>query len=273
MLSRLRGRTVEYEPQSRGATVTVVVALVDPPREGLVLPELVESTPLSESDAVTLYEAFVEDLCRATAASGGDLLLNYRPDDELPEEFQTDDAVEPQIRELASNVLSGDDLDETRIEVQVGSTESGRVGNTVTHLLDEEEVDSVTICDPAAPLRSRQHIDSIAMKLRRSAVVLGPAARGRIHTAAFRETIDFADALTPPALVTLSDHARDADHDVDFAPQQTVVETHDDLLGLLSELRARQTAGRWMPTSTTRAVADLGLRIDTTSGDPRVARD
>ena len=253
--------------------MTVVVALVDPPREGLVLPELVDSTPLSGSEAVTLYEAFVEDLCRAAAASGGDLLLNYRADDDLPAEHQTGEPVEPVFEELASNVLEGADRSETRIEVQVGSTKSARVGNTVTHLLDEEDVDSVTVCEPAVPFRSRQHIDSIAMKLRRSSVVLGPAQRGGSHTAAFKDSIDFTDALTPPALVTLADHARDADHNVDFAPRQTIVETHDDLLGVIAELRARKTAGRWIPTATARAVSDLGLRIDTTDGEPRVVQD
>lgn len=253
--------------------MTVVVALVDPPRGGLVLPELVESTPLSESDAVTLYEAFVEDLCRASAASGGDLLLNYRADEDLPAEYRTGEPVEPVFEELVANLLDGDDRSETRIEVQVGSTESARVGNTVTHLLDGEDVDSVTICDPAVPFRSRQHIDSIAMKLRRSPVVLGPASRGRVHTAAFTETIDFADSLTPPSLVTLADHARDADHELDFAPHQTIVETHDDLLGALAEFDARQTAGRWIPTSTARAISDLGLRIDAKNRVPRVAQD
>lgn len=253
--------------------MTVVVALVDPPREGLVLPELVETTQLSASDAVALYEAFVEDLCRAAAESGGDLLLNYRADEDLPAAHQTGEPVEPVFEDLASNVLEGEDRSEVRIEVQVGSTKSARVGNTVTHLLDEEEVDSVTICEPAVPFRSRQHIDSIAMKLRRSPVVLGPAARGRVHTAAFADTIDFADALTPPSLVALTDHARDVDLKVDFAPRQTIVETHDDLLGVIAELHARETAGRWIPASTARAVAELGLRIDASNGDPRVVRD
>lgn len=253
--------------------MTVVVALVDPPREGLVLPELVETTPLAPSDAVALYKAFVEDLCVAAAESGGDLLLNYRPDDQLPSAYQTGEPVEPIFEDLASTVLGEETLAETRIEVQVGSTESARVGNTVNHLLDEEGVDSVTICDPAVPFRSRQHIDSTAMKLRRSAVVLGPASRGRVHTAAFKDSIDFADALVEPSLVTLADRARDAGHDVDFAPSLPAVETHDDLLGVLAELRARQSAGRWVPTSTARIVSDLGLRIDTASGDPRVALD
>lgn len=251
--------------------MTVVVALVDPPREGLVLPELVETTPLAPDDAVRLYEAFVEDLCRATSESGGDLLLNYRPDDQLPSEHQTGGPVETVFEELVSSVLGGDALEDARIEVQVGSTESARAGNTVTHLLNEESVDSVTLCDPAAPFRSRQHIDSTAMKLRRTPVVLGPASRGRVHTAAFKDTIDFADAFTQPSVVTLAERAREADHDVDFAPHLTMVETHDDLLGVLAELRARQSAGRWVPASTARVVSDLGLRIDTESGDPRVA--
>lgn len=253
--------------------MTVVVALVDPPREGLVLPELVETTPLSPSDAVTLYEAFVEDLCRAAAESGGDLLLNYRPDDQLPSEFQTGEPVEPVFEELVADVLDEDGFADTRFEVQVGSTESARIGNTVSHLLDEEAVDSVTICDPAVPFRSRQHIDSTAMKLRRSPVVIGPASRGRVHTAAFKETIDFADAFVQPSLVTLADSARDADHGVDFAPHLTMVETQDDLVGVLAELRARQTAGRWVPSSTARAVSTLELRIDTANGEPRIVQD
>lgn len=248
--------------------MTVVVALVDPPREGLVLPRLVDSTPLSAEDATQLYEAFVKDLCRAAAESGGDLLLNYRPEDRLPDEFRTGEPVEDEVEAIARDALSDSEYDEARIEVQVGSTESARVGNTVTHLLGEEDVDTVTICDPAAPLRSRQHIDSIAMKLRRSPLVIGPAARGRFHTAAFTDTIDFDGALTPPELVTLTDRARDADHDVDFAPQQTLVETHDDLVGLVSEIRARQRAGRWVPPHTTQAISDLGLAIETAADGP-----
>lgn len=253
--------------------MTVVVALVDPPRDGLVLPEIVESTPLSPSDATALYEAFVKDLCCAAAESGGDLLLNYRPEDLLPEEYRTGHDVEAEVEAIAADALSDADLDEARIEVQVGSTRSARIGNTVTHLLDEEAVDSVTVCDPAAPLRGRQHIDSIAMKLRRSPLVLAPASRGRVHTAAFTDTLDFDGAPTPPELVTLTDRARDAGHDVDFAPQQTLVETHDDLVGLLAELRARQTAGRWIPPFTANAVDDLGLRVDTTGDEPRVEID
>lgn len=253
--------------------MTVVVALVDPPREGLVLPRLVETTSLSPSDAVTLYEAFVEDLCLAAAESGGDLLINYRPDDQLPSEYQTGEPVEPVFEELVINAIGEDALADTRIEVQVGSTESARIGNTVTHLLDEEGAGSVTICDPAVPFRSRQHIDSTAMKLRRRPIVIGPAPRGRVHTVAFKDTIDFTDAFIQPSLVTLGYHARDADHDVDFAPNLTIVETHDDLLGVLAELRARQTAGRWVPSATARAVSDIGLRIDASDDAPRVSLD
>lgn len=254
--------------------MTVVVALVDPPREGLVLQDLVASTPLTDAEATRLYEAFVKDLCRAAAESGGDLLLNYRPDDQLPERHQTGESVLEAVQALARDALSPGEFEDARFEVQVGSTESGRVGNTVSHLLDEEDVDSVTICDPAVPLRSRQHIDSIAMKLRRSAVVLAPAARGRVHTAAFRDTIDFDGVLTAPELVTLASHARDADHNVDFAPAQTRVETEADLVGVLSEIQARRIAGRWIPQYTTSTIDDLGLRIETTDdGDTHIRTD
>lgn len=243
--------------------MTVVVALVDPPRDGLVLPDLVDGDTLAASAATTLYEAFVKDLCRAAAESGGDLLLNYRPDDLLPEAFRTGGDVRAEVEAIAADALTDAELDAARIEVQVGSSESARVGNTVTHLLDEEAVDTVTVCNPTVPLRSRQHIDSIAMKLRRSPVVLGPGPRGHVHTAAFGDPIDFDGALTPPALVTLTDRARDAGLDIDYAPAQSVVETPDDLLGALSEIRARQTAGRWVPSYTTQAIDDIGLHIDT----------
>lgn len=247
--------------------------MVDPPRPGLVLPELVDTTPLTEGDAATLYEAFVMDLCTAAAASGGDLLLNYRPDDLLPEEYRTD--VEPQadVRAVATAVLSADDLEDTRFEVQVGSTPSARLGNTVTHLLNEEGVETVAFCDPATPLRNRTHIDAIAMKLRRSEVVLGPGGRGRTHTAGFREAIDFSNALTEPTIDTFANRADDAGLDVDFAPHQTVVETHDDLLGVVAEIGARQVADRWVPPATTQAIDELGIRIDTTGDEPRLVVD
>lgn len=246
--------------------MTVVVAPVDPPRPGLVLTDLVDSTPLTPTDATALYEAFVKDLCRAAAESGGDLLLNYRPGALLPDEFQTGADVRAEVEELAADALSTDAFDEARFEVQVGSTESARVGNTVTHLLDEEAVDSVTIADPAVPLRGRQHVDSIAMKLRRSPIVLAPAPRGRVSTAAFTAPLDFEGALAQPALVTLTNRARDADLAVDFAPQQVVVETADDLVGVVAEIRARQHAGRWVPPHTTQALAELGIAV-TGAGD------
>lgn len=252
--------------------MTVVVAMVDAPREGLVLPGLVDTTPLSQTDATSLYAAFVKDLCRAAADSGGDLLLNYRPEPLLPKAHRS--GVDPQdaIEDLASDALSEDELAETRIEVQVGSTESARVGNTVTHLLGEDAVDTVTVCDPANPLRSRQHVDSIAMKLRRSEVVLAPGGRGRVSTAAFSEPIDFDGALTQPSLTTLTDRARDVDLAVDFAPQQTVVDTHDDLVGVLAVIRARQTAGRWVPQFTSRTIDDLGLALENVGGEATVVQ-
>jgi hypothetical protein len=250
--------------------MTVVVALVDPPRAGLVLPDLVDSTPLTAGDATRLYEAFVRDLARAAADSGGDLLLNYRPEALLPEEHRTGEDPRDAVETLAADALSDAELEEARVEVQVGSTPSARLGNTVSHLLDEDAVDTVTVCDPAAPLRSRQHIDSIAMKLRRSPVVLAPGARGRVSTAAFVDTIDFDGALTDPALTIIAERAHDADHAVDFAPQQTVVETHDDLVGVLAEIRARQSAGRWTPPHTTQVVDDLGLGLASSDDDLRV---
>ena len=65
--------------------MTIVCVLVDPPRPGLVLPELVATAPVSAEAAADLYVAALRDVCRAAEASGGDLLVNYRPDEAIPE--------------------------------------------------------------------------------------------------------------------------------------------------------------------------------------------
>lgn len=249
--------------------MTVHALLVDPPRDGLVLPSLAETAPLTESEAAGLYAAMVKDAMRAVSASGGDLLVNYRPNDLLPEEHRGRD-VEAVMREHAESAL--DDVDEVRFEVQVGSSFEARAGNSATHLLREEDVASVAILDGKSPTLSRPSLDSAAMKLRRHGAVLGPAPAGRVSYLGLTDPIDFEGAFTPPELPTLAAHAGDAGLDVDFLPMHPAVETGDDLLTLLAVLDARRSAGRAVPESTAAFLDEVGLHIVEEDGDRRLER-
>lgn len=243
--------------------MTTVAVLCDPPRDGLVLPELPATSPLSASETTTLYTAMLKDVCAAVEASGGDLLVNYRPEDALPdrEGANADDTdAERAVRTVVTEALS--DPDSARFERQVGQTFSGRAGNTATHLLEREETDSVAIVTPHAPFLSRQQIDTTAMKLRRSSVVLGPASGGRVYYAGFTSTIDYADSYDAPAVETLTDRAIDAGHEVDFLGMDPFIETGSDLGDAVTLLRARKRADRIVPEHTTEVIESFGLSTD-----------
>ena len=251
--------------------MTVVAVLVDPPRPGLVLPRLAETSPLTPGEAADLYAAMTKDVLAAVAGSGGDLLVNYRSDDLLPDEYTTDTPAEAAVRAVAADALGS--ADDARFEVQVGSSLSARAGNTVTHLLRDEDATSVAVVRPHTPFLFRTAIDTAAMKLRTTPVVLGPSTRGRTYYAAFAEPVDFDGAFAAAELTTLTDRARDADCDVDFLRMQPAVETGDDLADLLPMLAARRAAGRILPTHTAELVADLGLGVTFEDGDARIVRD
>lgn len=242
--------------------MTVIAVLVDPPRGGLVLPDLAATSPLSEAEAADLYAAMLKDVLVAVDASGGDLLVNYRSKGDLPEVIDgsgADAEAEAEIRALAADAL--DSLDDVRFEVQVGSTFDARAGNTATHLLREEDAQSVAVARGNAPFLSRTAIDTAAMKLRRTPVVLGPVPEGRTYYAAFTDLVDFEGAFAPPALDTLAARAGDADLDVDFLPMQPTVERGGDLRTLLPLLTARRRAGRIVPEHTAAYVDELGLGV------------
>ncbi len=228
--------------------MTTIVVLCDPPREG-VMPTLAATTPLTEAETTELYAAMCADVFRAAEESAGELLVNYRSGDDAEDE----------TRAFAAEVL--DNPDEARYEEQVGSTFAGRVGNTLTHLLDEEDTSSAMVIEPTAPFLTRGDIDGVAMKLRRSDAVLGPASNGRVYTAGFSSTIDFEDAYTPPAIGTLTNRALDAGLDVDFGPMLPVVETREDLVSTLALIEARRRAGRGVPERTANCLAELGLTL------------
>ena len=237
--------------------MTTVAVVTDPPRSTDALDALVADGPLTASEAAELYATMLRDALVTAEAAGGDVLVNYRAP-----AGATD--AEAAVRAVAADIL--EDPATARYEVQVGSTESARIGNTVTHLLREEGADSVGVIRPTAPLLARTDVDGASMKLRSAGVVLGPAPGGRVHYAAFAEPIDFADAFAPPALPTLADRAADADVAVDFVGMAPVVERPADLATLVATVRARRRAGRRVPDHTAAAVAalDLGLAADET---------
>lgn len=237
--------------------MTTVCVLADPPRPGVVLPDLPGTSPLSKTEATDLYRAMLADVLRAVEASGGELLVNYRAEQALPD--HDGESSETQLRELAADALA--DPEDARFEPQVGETFSGRAGNTATHLLEQEEVGSVAIVEPTAAFLSRKEIDGAAMKLRSSPVILGPATDGRVYYAGFTDTIDFEDAWRPPTVETLTARGTDAGHGVDFLSMLPVIERGDDLADAVSLLRARERAGRIVPEQTTALVDDLGLDV------------
>ena len=250
--------------------MTTLAVLADPPREGLVLPDLAETSPLDEGEAADLYAAMLKDTFRAVDASGGDLLVNYRPDDLLPEAFRGGENPEAEIRALARTAL--DDLDDVRFEVQVGSTFDARAGNTAAHLLEREEVASAAVLRGTAPLLTRKEIDSAAMKLRNSEAVIGPSEGGRIHYLGLTAPIDFEGAYALPELETVANHAADAGHRIDFLPALTRVETGSDLVSLVTTIEARTAAGRIVPQFTTEFLDGIGLRVADADGEPALER-
>ena len=240
----------------------LVVVPVDPPHESLAPPTLTDdpANGLSKADFVTLYRATISDVIAAVDSSGGDLLLNVRDEQTLPEEAR-DSIADPRgaVRSLAEQRL-GTDAD-IRIEPQVGSTRSARIGNTVTHLLEREEVNSVGVLDPMAALVGRPQIDGVAMSLRRNEIVLGPAQAGQVYLAAFTDPIDFTDVFdaSRSPIEVLSSRGVGADLGVGFAPRVPLASDAQGLGTTIAEVRALESAGRAIPQATTAVIEELGL--------------
>ncbi|RYJ14112.1 hypothetical protein ELS19_09150 [Halogeometricum borinquense] len=252
--------------------MTVVALMADPPRPGLVLSELAETSPLSETEAADLYAAMLKDSMVAVSRSGGDLLVNYRSEDLLPEAYREEDGTaEAAVRTLAADAL--DDPSEARFEVQVGSSVSARAGNTMMHLLRDEDVRTAAVVRGDAPFFTRSKIDSMAMKLRTNEVVLGPSTAGRSYVAGFSDPIDFSEAFTTPEVETLTARANDAGHNVAFLEMQPTVRTGVDLLTLVPAIRARWQADRIVPGYTAEFVVETGLNVVEEDGEPTLVRD
>jgi 2-phospho-L-lactate guanylyltransferase (CobY/MobA/RfbA family) len=257
--------------------MTQLALLADPPREGLVLERIAEGTVLSEGEAADLYEASLKDAVRTGATSGAELLVNYRPDDAIPEKYHGDDSAEQGVREVVEAAMAEitDDphVESPRYEPQVGSTFSGRVGNTVTYLLEDEGATGVGVLRPTVPIVGRKEIDAAAIKLRRSEVVLGPAPGGRTFYAGFKEPIDFEAAYTPPELETLTTRAGDSGFEVDFVDTFPTVATPADLATTVSLIRSHVAADKPVPAHTAEFVLDAGLGVREDDGEPTVVRE
>lgn len=257
----------------------IVVVPAAPPHAGLVYPELAGTELFTPREAARLYAAALRDTLAAAEAAGGQLLVNYLPDGDSetasPDSPATDAdatgdaetttigdlpaAAEPAIRTLAGETLR--DVRDARFERQVGSTASARIGNTVTHLLREEDADSVAVVRPIAPLVRRSMIDGGAMKLRSNGVVLGPTTGGGVYYAGFSEPIDFAGAFGPDELSVLTDRGRDGGSDVAFLRHVPRVDTLAGLRSAVPTIEARVRAERIVPTETAATLHELGVTV------------
>lgn len=253
--------------------MTTVAVLCDPPRPGLVLPHLPDASPLSAGEAADLYAAMLQDVAVAVDDSGGDLLVNYRPEDALPEAHRAapgEPQAETTVRGVLADVLEAPG--ETRFEVQVGEPFAHRAGNTITHLLETEDTRTAAVVEPTAAFLARSDVDNAAMTLRHADLVIGPAHGGRVYYAGFAAPVDFEDAFAPPAVRTLTDRARDGGLSVGLLPIQPVIETGEDLATALVIGRARQRAGRAVPEHTLTCLEDLGVTTIAENGDLTVVR-
>lgn len=239
--------------------MTVIAVLALPPRDGLVLSDLPETSPLSSAEATEFYRALLADTFRAVERSGGELLVNYPESDQLPEQHQTDTEPAAELRAVAADTLA--EPSEARFEPQVGSAFSARAGNTATHLLREEDANSVAIVRGIAPFLSRQLIDEAAMKLRTNEVVVGPSTAGRIYYLGVTEPIDFSDLFTGIVQQRVANRAADADHETGFLPLSSVVETGEDLLTVVPQIRSRVASERVVPEQTATFIHDHGLAV------------
>ncbi|MFC3958248.1 hypothetical protein [Halovivax cerinus] len=233
----------------------IVVVPVDPPWAECASSRLSIADQLDDSAVEALYEASVTDVLNTAHASGGQLLVNYRDGETLPETDRPDDP-EAACRDLVEGALGSE---EVRFERQVGSTHAARMGNTVTHLLEREDAASVCVVDPLAPLVRRSDVDGVPMKARRDAIVLGSDGAGDVYLAAFTDPIDFEDGFEFPALSTLADRAAATGLPIGFTPMVPRLTTVTGLAATIAGIDARRAAGDPIPESTATAIDRLEL--------------
>ncbi|MFB6162691.1 MAG: hypothetical protein ABEJ86_04525 [Halococcoides sp.] len=202
---------------------------------------------LDEDTRVALREALLCDACRAVAASGSDPLVTVEPIAGDRADDRALDAVEAALDRGLETA--------PRVEPQVGSTPSARLGNTVTHLLDERSSVGVVF---AGAIVDRSTLDQATIQLRTADVVLGPAPGGRLAYAGFVDPIDFESALDAPAIRTVADRAEEADREtttIDLRPRVTDRETLADVTALVE---ARRRAGDRVPETLAAWIEEFG---------------
>lgn len=234
----------------------IVVVPVDPPWPECAPTWFDHPDELADADVTALYEAAVTDVVRTVEHSGGKLLVNYRDGASLPAVDRTDEPAAA-CRELVADAVA--DIDAVRFERQVGSTVSARIGNTVTHLLEEEEAGTVGILDPLAPLVRRSDVDGAAMTARRREVVLGSDGGGGVYLSVFADTIDFENAYEPPALSTLAERARAADNSIGFSQIVPRIATTAGLAATVATIDARRVAETPVPEATATVIEELDI--------------
>lgn len=234
--------------------MTTFVVLTDAPADGETL-ETLTPEPLSDAEATKLYTAMLADVCETVQRGEGGVLINHPPAEQS--------AVENPERELRD--VFTDEVPEPgaiRYEPQVGDSYAGRIGNSLTHLIESEGVETVAVLDPTTAMLRREHIGTAMMKLRSSEVVLGPTPDGGVYFAGFDDPVDFEDAYATPALETLTERGLTADHDVDFLSMLPVVKEPTGLKTAVTLIRARLSAGRLVPPRTAARIEEWGLRVD-----------
>ncbi|MFW6383989.1 MAG: hypothetical protein ACOCZC_01155 [Halodesulfurarchaeum sp.] len=239
--------------------MTTVVLLPEPPVEGVACASLVKNSALTDADGVALYRAMLGDVLETLAGSTVDVLVNYPTAEDIPAGADADP--ESDLRAIAGKAMGPDRFEDVRFEPQVGSDFSAKAGNAITHLLREEEVQSAAALRPCVPRLVRSIVDEGALKLRRADVVIGPGPRGQVFFAGFSAPIDFAEAFADRPVETLTRRAREADLDVDFLRQRTILDRPSDLIGTLSRLQADVLAGKPVPERSWKTVQERGIDV------------
>lgn len=216
-----------------------IVVRTPPPVEAAVTDGPLDDTGLDTEALVTLREALLIDACRAVQASGSDLVVTVAPTD-----GDADRADDRAIEAVEATLDRG--LETTpRVEPQVGSTPSARLGNTVTHLL-EAGASSVGAVFPGA-IVDRSTLDQATIQLRTADAVLGPDPGGDVAYAGFTAPIEFTDALESPAIRTLVERAVAAGLETTTIDSRPRVSDPDSLDGVRALIEARALAGDRVP--------------------------
>ncbi len=240
--------------------MTTVVVLTELPDEA-VLPDL-QPDPLSSQEAAALYRASLVDVCETIQHGEADLLVNYPDPATEPEGADPETALRTVLDEELSSA------EDVRYEVQVGESYAGRVGNALTHLLESENELTVGVVEPSVPLLRREHVGTIAMKLRTSDVVLGPTTDGGLYFAGFTQPVDFEGSYTSPAVETMTERAREAGLSVEYLPMLPRIDTPDGFAATVSLVSSRAAADRIVPSRTKACIEEFGLTVE----DGQVAR-